>query len=405
MERVFAEADLLSRKNGPQRRQPCLCRQLEGALAGFIFGLWTVLEVVEHPRSQPSGQSTEKWWKCRCACGTERAIEEGDLTSQRTLSCGCRPHDELKAKFWSNRQRAWESFGTAMRGAHRRERDSNWTPAMEQALRDFQRVCVVCGATTPLTKDHVRPVGEGGRLEPGNAVRLCRECNSFKWDRPLSELYPEMARRLEIAAAEFKDFWEGRRVAPAAPPAALWPPEAPDPALVTLLRRLERGDDNALGSLADWLEGRSDPRAAAIRDLTMLKPVVTETRTGANELSPWVGFLTQVKRWVDFLLGGKRTGSSSSMPSSLGDSPDSLAQRLREARSRQQSDQVWWRLGLSFALRDTLKEYLGITPTGVAATVEEIARLKGKRVQVVRHRIHQALHRLAVPRPPGRRQW
>jgi len=66
-----------------------------------------------------------------------------------------------------------------------------------------------------------------------------------------------MARRLETAAARFKEFWEGGCPATAVsegPAAAEWPPPALDPALMVLLRALERGGDDSVGHLADWFE-------------------------------------------------------------------------------------------------------------------------------------------------------
>src|SRR5262249_32425528 len=160
-------------------------------------------------------------------------------------------------------------------------------------------------------------------LEPGNAVRLCLACNSFINTRDPRELSPGQARKLETAAAQFKEFWEGgcvtteaRTAAPAGDTLKL-----PDPDLIALLRAGECGDDNAIPALATWLEERGDPRASAIREVT---------------------------RW-----GSSVTGSY----------------------------EVWRRLGLTWATSNTLKQYLGINPMGVAATVEEIAQREGKQVQ------------------------
>jgi hypothetical protein len=96
---------------------------------------------------------------------------------------------------------------------------------------------------------------------------------------------------------------------------------------VELLRAVERGEDNAVSVLSDWLKDRGDPRAAAIRE----------------------------------------------------------------------SSEVWERLGLTTAQSNSLKQYLGINPMGLAASVEEIARRAGKKVQTIRNRIQLALHRLSSP--------
>jgi hypothetical protein len=84
---------------------------------------------------------------------------------------------------------------------------------MEQALRTIQPACVVCGDVDDLTTDHARPLLRGYGLEPGNAVRLCRTCNSFKTDRDFDMLPPKMANKIEAATAQFKEYWYGRVLA------------------------------------------------------------------------------------------------------------------------------------------------------------------------------------------------
>ena len=37
-------------------------------------------------------------WRCRCVCGMERDIPHSDLTSWRTLSCGCRPDADVRTE-------------------------------------------------------------------------------------------------------------------------------------------------------------------------------------------------------------------------------------------------------------------------------------------------------------------
>src|SRR5262249_40545605 len=69
----------------------------------------------------------------------------------------------------------------------------------------------LCGAGEDLTNHHVVPLSYGRGLQPGNAVTLCRACNSSIHDSPPSHLPPVMASKLERAAARFKDLWEGGR--------------------------------------------------------------------------------------------------------------------------------------------------------------------------------------------------
>jgi plasmid maintenance system antidote protein VapI len=50
------------------------------------YGLWTVLE---RAKDQLCGGKLERYWKCRCACGTERAVKESALIAETSRSCGC----------------------------------------------------------------------------------------------------------------------------------------------------------------------------------------------------------------------------------------------------------------------------------------------------------------------------
>jgi hypothetical protein len=186
--------------------------------------------------------------------------------------------------------------------------------------------------------------------------------------RKTDELSPDQARRLETAAAQFKEHWESGCTSPAAESVtpAEKTPKAPDPALIALLQAVECGDDTALHSLADWLQERGDPRAPGVRD---------------------------VARWLD----DKGCGFSALVRRFPEETEESLAQRVQEARRRLRSNEVWRRLGLTESQRDTLKQYLGINATGRAVTIEEIAQQMRKSVQTIQNRIDLALHRLAVP--------
>jgi hypothetical protein len=203
-------------------------------------------------------------------------------------------------------------------------------------------------------------------------------------------LSPEQARKIETPAARFKEFWDGGCSTGAVhrDDAVEDRSEAPDLALVELLRAVERGDDNAVSVLSDWLEERGDPRAAAIKDVTRLQPVlVGEPRMVANEL----------QRSIGFELDGKRYGAVHIVRELAGGTEAPLAHAFREARRCRERSEVWERLGLTTAQSVSLKQYLGINPMGLAASVEEIAQRAGKKVQTIRNRIELALHRLSSP--------
>ena len=51
---------------------------------GKTFGLWTVLALDETPRP-----SRQRYYLCRCVCGTERSVRRSALISGKSLNCGC----------------------------------------------------------------------------------------------------------------------------------------------------------------------------------------------------------------------------------------------------------------------------------------------------------------------------
>ena len=76
-------------------------------LMGKVFGRWTVLGF-----SHCNGRV--KYWQCKCACGTLKAVRQESLTSGRSTSCGCY-HRELAAEI-GNRSRTHGDFGTRLYG-------------------------------------------------------------------------------------------------------------------------------------------------------------------------------------------------------------------------------------------------------------------------------------------------
>lgn len=388
-EKIIAEREILDRKLNVVSEFPDHWEEAGKNPTGWIYGNWTVIGHANTPLKLR--KKLGPFWKCRCICGTARDIAQDDLIRRQMVCCGCRPQVEVREELEWKKKLARDGWKKACDAVYRRYRerrfDKKWTRDMERAIRSFQLACVLCGCADHLTIHHVRPVSRGHGLEPGNAVRLCRACNSFIGMKEPSELPPGMALKLETATAQFKEHWESGCATPAACTAI--PGEkmskALDPNFITLLRSIEYDDEAAIHALADWLEERSDPRASAIREVARLEAIAGET-------------------WIYFVLDGKRFGPSYPLMKSPGDAEDWLAQHVRKARRHEQSKEVWLRLGLTQALSHTLKQYLGIVnSTGVVATIEEIAQRAKKQVQTIRNRIDSALHLLTfqVRRVPG----
>jgi len=66
--------------------------------------------------------------------------------------------------------------------------------------RLFDGRCAKCGIDSDITIDHHRPRSAGVAISPGNAVVLCRCCNTRKGDKPPEQFYPpERLWDIEIA--------------------------------------------------------------------------------------------------------------------------------------------------------------------------------------------------------------
>ncbi len=106
----------------------------------------------------------------------------------------------------------------ATHGAHHSPRlEDDYAPPLNNPAL-FRRdgfMCLYCGerfGASELSRDHVRPVSQGGKDEWGNVVTACKRCNHHKAGRT-----PEQAG-MELLAVPFKPthaefiYLQGRRV-------------------------------------------------------------------------------------------------------------------------------------------------------------------------------------------------
>lgn len=169
-------------------------------LAGQKFGKLTVLEI--------SGRASDRRiiWKCQCDCGNVSNVRGSKLTGGHTKSCGC-------LQLVSNYRHGLTGTRAAKRvyEERRRERekrlDSEWTVEMSETLLDRFPFCAICLSTDNLCIDHVQPLSKGHGLKPGNAVTLCRSCNSRKKDKLMESLDLLTRRRVEVMAMAFQIIW------------------------------------------------------------------------------------------------------------------------------------------------------------------------------------------------------
>jgi hypothetical protein len=173
------------------------------------------------------------------------------------------------------------------------------------------------------------------------------------------------------------------------------------------------GGDAAIQALANGLEDRGDPRAAALRNLTGLETVIQETSPGM--------YLAEYRR------DGKRCDYTLLWLRPSEGTEEARMQRVQELLRNRQTEKVWQRLGLSQDESNTLRQYFGLGPRGPISarqslkaqklresgiqapppgdappggmSIQEIAWREGRHVQTIRIRIYQAQYHLSVPRP------
>lgn len=147
-------------------------------------------------------------WVCLCDCGRRIKTTGFNLRRGSTKSCGCLNRDVKIARFWKHGLSHTTYYKTMYR--ERKILESKiWTNQMQQCLNVFFPVCVLCGSHKKLATDHVRPLSKGFFLYPGNAVRLCKSCNSRKSDKLPEQLSLETSSRLLLAAEKFRLAWAG----------------------------------------------------------------------------------------------------------------------------------------------------------------------------------------------------
>lgn len=199
-----------SLRAGKTRSCGCLTKEVNSKrfglnLIGQKFNRLKVLELVKTDRNT--------FWRVKCDCGNKKTVRGPHLKSGRIKSCGC-----LRNELASKRMTTHGISGTKeFWGYHNKKRrdrknllleDKSWTYEMEKSCNDFFPCCIVCGETENLTTDHVYPLSKGFPLEPGNAVRLCKKHNSWKYDRWLCELGKNYITLFKLAANSFAIHWE-----------------------------------------------------------------------------------------------------------------------------------------------------------------------------------------------------
>ena len=160
-----------------------------------------------------------KWgsntWECKCDCGNITSSQVSMLKCGHVKSCGCYNRESASIRLTSlltkhglSNTKEYNLAKAKVRKEMKKLHDSEWTPEMEYAIRQLFTACIFCGSTDKLAVDHVLPLSKGYGLKPGNAVILCKSCNSKKHDKDINTLSIEWQTSLIWNAFKFKDHWE-----------------------------------------------------------------------------------------------------------------------------------------------------------------------------------------------------
>lgn len=101
-------------------------------------------------------------------------------------------------------------YWAAKNHARRASLRGHFTPAdFEKALEYFGHTCAYCGASGPLTMDHIIPVSKFGANKRYNIIPACAHCNSSKNNSDILEWYQKQpfytVERLLKIHSWFKD--------------------------------------------------------------------------------------------------------------------------------------------------------------------------------------------------------
>lgn len=162
--------------------------------AGDRFGDFEVIEVLP-PRQV--GKSTKGFLRVRCACGTERVVQTGNLTAGNSRSCGCKRdrwvEQHRKPTGMANARQAYNNY----KGDARR-RGMEFRLSFEEFYAISQLPCVYCGdelsnraarhaMNGEFRYNGVDRVDSDRGYDPDNCVPCCRQCNYAKKDIPQDE--------------------------------------------------------------------------------------------------------------------------------------------------------------------------------------------------------------------------
>jgi hypothetical protein len=174
-------------------------------LTGRIFGRWIVLHSMSSQISTRGRENRIDYgYLCRCACGKEKKVWSGNLTSGKSFSCGCaRDEKRWKGSGISARNRLLRSYKN-----NAKSRELTWNLTDSRFFFLTKQDCHYCGSPPRSVQSAWGSSGRvGSYIYNGvdrkdnsqsyfldNCVPCCFICQRAKMDLPYGEFMKYLSR-------------------------------------------------------------------------------------------------------------------------------------------------------------------------------------------------------------------
>lgn len=180
--------------------------------AGQKFGMLLILNFSRYQLK--NGKGRKLFWNCVCECGNKKEVENSNLISGNTYSCGCSIADRLK-KLHEGNVKDDIAFKYVLREYVKSAKERNYEFSLSEIEFRYltQQNCFYCGIEPKQIKykngGHIfkksifiyngidrKDNNEGYTLE--NCVPCCRICNISKAEMPIDAFFLWISRVYEF---------------------------------------------------------------------------------------------------------------------------------------------------------------------------------------------------------------
>lgn len=158
----------------------------------------------DRKRKQFKKDGLKAKYKICCMCGENKTTKkfyikasEKDHLRSECISCSAKlakseQYKEYKKTYHNKNKDAYASRARKRREMSKQLGEFKYSLGCKEiTLDEFDHQCFKCGSKDTLHIDHHRPMSKLNRLELGNAVVLCKECNFSKNDKDPEDFYSE----------------------------------------------------------------------------------------------------------------------------------------------------------------------------------------------------------------------